>query len=262
MIQGRLKTVMKAVTWSGVQPRACFQIIIERLRDQADNLAYAFDDIDQRKEYQEAMDGSLVVRCRGRWRRKRRLVHRIDRCSCRRRDRYERTRRRTRSFADIQVRDNCLNDFARMRSDRDRDRPFVGGRLLERGELAVEQLRRHEMIGARGDAARDEILIALEIDQPDVLPLADENVAIGPLERRAGDDAMIAGAPRGVDPIGDGMQPGPAILVGERLAMVHLLDVSFGMKPVAVFVKPVQTMREHGADRALARAGNAHHDED
>src|ERR1700735_1434048 len=70
--------------------QSLFEIIVERLRNQADDLAHAFDDIDQRTKYQEAVYGSLVVGCRGGRRRKRRLVHRIDRCSCRTRDRYKR----------------------------------------------------------------------------------------------------------------------------------------------------------------------------
>ena len=52
MIQGRLKSVTKAVIWTGVQPCACFQIIVERLRDQPDDLAEAFDNIDQREKDQ------------------------------------------------------------------------------------------------------------------------------------------------------------------------------------------------------------------
>src|SRR5580700_7642887 len=121
--------------------------------------------------------------------------------------------------------DNVINDLAGMRRNRDHDRPFVRGRLFQRRELAVEQRRRHEMVVAGGNAPRDQFAVALEENQPHVAPLADQNIAIGALERRAGDDAVVAGAARFVDPGGDGAQPRPAIFVGQRLAVVHFLDV-------------------------------------
>ncbi len=131
----------------------------------------------------------------------------------------------------------------------------------KRLELAVEQSRRHEMIGACGDALPDQIAVALQKDEPHVAPRSDQDVAIGALERRAGDDAAIAAPARGVDPVGDGVQPRPAIGVVKRLAVVHLFDIGFGVQPIAVLVDPMQAMRQHRGDRALAGARHAHHDQ-
>jgi hypothetical protein len=77
---------------------------------------------------------------------------------------------------------------------------FVGLRLLEGSELAVEQRRRHEVAVAGGKPPRDEVAVAFQKDDADVRAFAGENVAIGALERRAGDDAVVAGASRRVDP--------------------------------------------------------------
>ena len=81
------------------------------------------------------------------------------------------------------------------------------------------------MVGACRDPLRDEVAVALQKDKPDVFALTDQNVAIGTLERRTGDDAMAAGASRGVDPFGDGLKPRPAVGIVERLAVVHLFDI-------------------------------------
>src|SRR5260370_356137 len=109
-----------------------------------------------------------------------------------------------------------------MRNDRNNDRMFVRLRLFERCELAVEQRGWHEMPVARRQSTRDQIPSALEIDDADVGAIADQDIAISPFERRARDDAMIADAPRGVDPGGNTMQPGPAILIGERHAAIRV----------------------------------------
>src|SRR6185312_3086473 len=119
--------------------------------------------------------------------------------------------------------DDLLDDLARMRNDRDHDCMFVRLRLLEARKLAVEQRGRHEMRVACREPPGDQVPIALEIDEADIGAATDQDIAIGTLERRASDGAMIPDAPRRVDPGGDAVQPGPAILVGERHAAVHLL---------------------------------------
>src|SRR5262245_26170385 len=103
-----------------------------------------------------------------------------------------------------------------MWSDRDYDRVFVRARPFERRELAVEQRGRHETPVACRHPTRDQIALALEIDYAHVGALADQDIAIGAFERRARDRAMIADAPGRVDPGGNAVQPGPAILIGER----------------------------------------------
>src|SRR5438270_12109586 len=90
--------------------------------------------------------------------------------------------------------DDFLDDLARMRNDRDHDCMFVRLRLLEARKLAVEQRGRHEMRVACREPPRDQIPIALEIDEADIRAVADQDIAVNALERRACDDAMIAGA--------------------------------------------------------------------
>ena len=47
---------------------------------------------------------------------------------------------------------------------------------------------------------------------------------------------MLAGLADPVDLVGDRLQPGPAIFVGQGMAGAHLGDIAGGMKPVAVLV--------------------------
>src|SRR5262249_53279039 len=102
---------------------------------------------------------------------------------------------------------DLLDHLARMRSDREDDWVLVGLRLFECGKLAVEQRRGHKMTVACREPPRNQILFAFEIDKPDIAPLADENVAVGPFEGRAGDDTVITGASRRIDPGRDAVQP-------------------------------------------------------
>src|SRR5258708_26587887 len=64
-----------------------------------------------------------------------------------------------------------------------------------------------------------------------------------------------------VDLVGNGLQPRPAILVGQGKPGTHLLDIAFRMKPVAVLASPVQPLGELAGNGALARAGHAHDNE-
>ena len=62
---------------------------------------------------------------------------------------------------------------------------------------------------------RDQVALALQIDDADVGALTDQDIAVGAFESRASDGAVIADAPSRVDPGGNAMQPGPAVLIGE-----------------------------------------------
>src|SRR5262245_39836591 len=107
--------------------------------------------------------------------------------------------------------------------------------------------------------ARDQVPLALQIDDADIAALANQDVAIGAFERRAGDGAMIPDAPRRVDPGGHAMQPGPPVLIGQRLAGVHLPDVGLWVEAVAVLLDPFPPMRVYLASRALAPTTESHH---
>src|ERR1700730_8799600 len=88
-----------------------------------------------------------------------------------------------------------------------------------------------------------------------------EHLAIGALQRRAGDHGLLSGLADPFDLIGDSLQPGPAIFVGERLTGAHLRDVARGVKLVAILVAPAEALRQFFPNGALARAGHAHHDQ-
>ena len=93
---------------------------------------------------------------------------------------------------------------------------------------------------AGGEPARNQILRALEKDEADVCAPVHENVAIGALQRRTGDHRMLALPADAVDLVGNRLQPGQAVFVGQRMARAHLRDIAWGMKPVAVLVAPAQ----------------------
>ena len=78
----------------------------------------------------------------------------------------------------------------------------------------------------------------LEKDDADIASVMHEHVAVGALQRGAGDHGMPAGPADPVDLIGDRLQPGPAVLVGEGMAGAHLGDVARGVKPVAILEGP------------------------
>ena len=112
---------------------------------------------------------------------------------------------------------------------------------------------------ARGEAGRDQILRSVEKDDADIVAAVHEDVAIGALQRRAGDDGALAGGREAVDLVGNRLQPRPAVLVRQRMAGAHLGDVACRVKPVAVLVAPAEPPGETIGDGALARAGDAHH---
>ena len=134
-------------------------------------------------------------------------------------------------------------------------------RRLQGPELACQEIGRHEMAFPAGETARDQWLRTAEKDDTDITSSMHEHIAIGALERGAGDDRALAGAAEPVDLVGDGLQPWPAILVAQGMPGLHLGHVACGVKRVAVLVAPMQPSCQCFRDRALARAGHAHHDE-
>ena len=113
---------------------------------------------------------------------------------------------------------------------------------------------------APGQPVGDQGLAAVQKDDPNVIAPVHQYRAIGAFQRGAGHYNVAAGIAYPVDLIGDRLQPGPAIFVGERMTGAHLGDVAWGMKTVAVLKGPLQTLGEGGCDRALARTRYAHHD--
>ena len=79
-----------------------------------------------------------------------------------------------------------------MRNDRDHDRVFVRLRLFECRELAVEQRGWHEMPVACRQPTRNQVPLALQIDNADIAAITNQDITIGAFESRAGDGAKAA----------------------------------------------------------------------
>src|SRR5579872_6738373 len=155
--------------------------------------------------------------------------------------------------------DDVVDDGLNRRVDRDGDRPLIGLWRFQRLELAVEQAGRHEMALAPGKALGDQRLVSIEEDEADVVAPAQQYVSIGVFQSRAGNHDMAARFADAADLIGDRFKPRPAVFVGQRMSGAHLFDVARGVKAVAVFERPLQTLGERSGNRALSRARYAHH---
>src|SRR5579859_4971696 len=138
---------------------------------------------------------------------------------------------------------------------------LVGGGRLERIELAGQESGWHEMTFAAAEPLCNESLRALEVNQTDVGSMMREDVAIGALERRAADHHSAARIADAIDLGGNGLEPGPAVLVGQGVACAHLGDVAGRMELVGVLVWPAEPRCQRLADGGLARAGYAHQDQ-
>src|SRR5262245_24518521 len=139
-----------------------------------------------------------------------------------------------------------LNDAVhhahRAPGDGDDHRSLVGPRFLERGELALEQRRRHEVILAGPEPPTDQGHGALKIDQSHAFPSTDDAAAVGALQCRAGDDAGLAGRAARVDPLCYRGEPGPAVFILERNAAAHLGNVGRRMEAVGVSELPTEPL--------------------
>src|SRR5262249_56172320 len=98
------------------------------------------------------------------------------------------------------------------------------------------------MIGTRGNTPGDQVAIAFQENQAYVPPVTDQNVAVDTLESGTGHDAVPAGAPGGIDPVGNGMQPWPTVFISKRLAVLPLLDIRLPIKPVALPLTPIHAL--------------------
>src|SRR5579872_1838415 len=105
----------------------------------------------------------------------------------------------------------------------------------------MQQASRHEMFMTNGKTAGNQCFVTLQIDQTNVCAVADQNIAVATLQCGARDDTMCARAARLVDPASDRAEPGPTVLVAERNAVVHLVNVRRRMKPIGILKLPSQT---------------------
>ena len=112
-------------------------------------------------------------------------------------------------------------------------------------------------------ALADEVVRSLEVHQPHVRPVADDDVAVGSLQGRAGNHARLALRPPTVDGLGDLAQPGQPVGVGQGACRRSSFprsreDVACRLPGTASPNVSASRLR----DRRLAGARNAHDDDD
>jgi hypothetical protein len=111
-----------------------------------------------------------------------------------------------------------------------------------------------------GEAFPDDFLGCGEMREHHVV--SGELVPVGPLERGTRDDPGHAGRGVFLNPGGDLLQPGPAVLIGQWCSGGHLRDVRGGMKVVALCEVPAQLCGENECNGRLSGTGNTHDDKD
>jgi hypothetical protein len=135
-------------------------------------------------------------------------------------------------------------------------------RMLEGGELAREQARRHVMAAALREARAQKRLLAHEMDEMHAPPAGHQDVPIGLLERRAGEHhAALLGEPA-ADLGRERLEPGAPVLVVEGDAAAHLLDIGLRMIAVALDELGIERLGEQQPDRRLADPAHPHDDDD
>ena len=100
-----------------------------------------------------------------------------------------------------------------------------------------------------------------QMNEEDSALRAGEQVAIGALERGTGDDRLDAVGGALAHPVAHGLQPGPAVLVGQGDAAAHLVDVDLGVEVVGLGDRPPQCVVKVERGRGLAAAGDSHENE-
>src|SRR5262249_14825414 len=122
-------------------------------------------------------------------------------------------------------------------------------RLLEGIDLALQQARRHEMAAAPRQALGEEVSAAAKINEPYFRSIADDDLAIGPLERGASDDPRLLLGALIVDPSGHAFEPRLSVRVRQRDSRMHLGDVCLGMERVALLERPAEASSQFLRDR-------------
>jgi len=148
-----------------------------------------------------------------------------------------------------------------MRSPRSDDRPLVRGRSFQQGQLAVEQRGRHEVAGPLRQPLANHAPGVVKMDEADVRLGQAQPVPVSAGERRAGQDRVATAGRRIPQGRCQGVEPRPAIRIGERPARSHLFDICRRMKIVGVEESPLQRVGEPPPDFRLAGTAHAHHHE-
>ena len=141
------------------------------------------------------------------------------------------------------------------------DAVLVIGQGLEGGELGRQQARGHEVPLTVGHALLEFLGLGEQVDEEDPAPRAGEQVAVGALERGAGDDSPdTVGARSLIQSRMDSNQ-------GQRSSSVRAMPrlilsmLTLGWKIVGLGDGPPQCVVKIERGRGLAAAGDSHEDE-
>lgn len=118
------------------------------------------------------------------------------------------------------------------------------------------------MGGPRRETAVDQRLRPLEVDESDVAPVPEDDVAIAPLQRRAGDDTSLAPLPPDIDPASNRLEPRQAVGIGQRRPALHLLHVLARVEIVTVLERAAEPFGQQAGHGGLAGSRDTHHDDD
>src|SRR5262249_23730169 len=130
-------------------------------------------------------------------------------------------------------------------------------------ELAADQARRHEMTRAVLETRLGDLEGDVQKQEPKVGPGGHgaNAIAIAAAQRRTGNRDPFPIARTVGKRCTDALEPGPAVLVGQRFAPAHLSDVGGWMEIVAVNEGNPEALGQFGPDRGFARSGHSHYDE-
>src|SRR5882672_1458974 len=105
------------------------------------------------------------------------------------------------------------------------------------------------MAAAPRQALRDKVSAAAKVNEPYLRPTADDDLAIGPLERGAGDDPRLLLGALIVDPGGDALEPRLSVRIRQRDPRMHLGNVCLRMERVALLEGPAEARSQLLRDR-------------
>jgi hypothetical protein len=111
---------------------------------------------------------------------------------------------------------------------------------------------RHEVLVPRGHASANQVIRSFEVDKRHVRAIPDDDVPVGPLQRRAGEHTRLAPCAPAIDLFRDLAQPRQTIRIRQRCAVVHLLHIHGRMQIIAILELTAEHGRDERRDRGLA----------
>src|SRR5213080_1332546 len=96
------------------------------------------------------------------------------------------------------------------------------------------------MAAAPRQALGDEVSAAAKVNEPYFRPITDDDLAIGSLERGAGDDPRLLVGTLTVDPSGHMLEPRLSVRIRQWNSRMHLGNVCLRVERVALLEAPAE----------------------